>query len=169
MHAAEHASIERLMMPAKRQISDLDLESLGALHQQWMRADLLRTLFERALAEETTEHSQGVLDLLLIVQPVGIFMYLWHALLFSVLEGCRERKLDLSFLLLSLDEELYQGMKALRHTVFNTSKHDYWDNRMFTVLGQPDAVNRTIRIHDGLSTYLSDEIRRRSLDPRAQR
>lgn len=139
-------------------LTALNPESLGAIHRQWIRANLIRDHFRQALAE--SPEPPGEFDTSYFIQPKGIFMYLWYALLFSSLEACCEHNIDLSFLT-ALDQDLYESLRVLRNTVFHVPKKDYWDNRMFEVMAQPDAVTRLHGIHDGLGNALLAEMKRR--------
>jgi hypothetical protein len=45
------------------------------------------------------------------------------------------------------DEDLYEGLKLLRHTVFHVPRHDYWDSRMFGAMVVEDSVDRIFAVH----------------------
>jgi hypothetical protein len=138
--------------PKLRNIDELSGESLMLLHRQWLRANLLRLRFQDAFRAEMGEKDQEKqeaeddFDTGFFIRDAGVFMYLWYALLFSVLEGFRERDVDLSFLT-ELDEDLYQGLKVLRHTVFHVPRQDYWDSRMFGPMVVEDSVDRIFAVH----------------------
>jgi len=146
-----------------RQLSDLSLMSVGVLHRQWMRADLMRELADKELNSAPETPTEDQLFLRITVEPFGVYMYLWHALLYSVLEGCKERQLDLSFLQ-SLDDPLYESMRELRNTVFHTAQGDrYVEDRMFNLMNQPEAARRVLDIHYRIYELLSNEVERRGL------
>jgi hypothetical protein len=128
-----------------------------------MRADLLRVLADEEVDSAPANPTADQLYMRITVEPFGIYLYLWHALLFSVLEGCKEKGLDLSFLD-SLDDALYESMRELRNTVFHTARKDrYMEDRMFNLMGQPKAAHRARDIHYRIYEYLSDELKRRGL------
>lgn len=123
----------------------------------------MRVLADRELENAPENPTEDQLLMRITVEPFGIYMYLWHALLFSVLEGCKERQLDLSFLD-SLDDALYESMRELRNTVFHTARGDrYVEDRMFNVMNQPEAARRVLDIHYRIYEYLSEEVERRGL------
>jgi len=137
--------------------------SVGVLHRQWMRADLMRELADKELNSAPETPTEDQLFLRITVEPFGVYMYLWHALLYSVLEGCKERQLDLSFLQ-SLDDPLYESMRELRNTVFHTAQGDrYVEDRMFNLMNQPEAARRVLDIHYRIYELLSNEVERRGL------
>ncbi len=140
----------------------MSLETLGVLHRQWMRADLLRERADEAMAEALTVPEDQLLHI--TVEPFGIYLYLWYGLLFSVIEGCKEKGVDLSELD-SLDASLYNSLRELRHTVFHTARKDrYVEARMFNVMTQPESALRLRDIHYRMyDDYLVPEIKRRGL------
>jgi hypothetical protein len=142
----------------------LGLQSLGVLHRQWMRADLMRTCADKELDHSSGEPKESELFITITVEPFGIYLFLWWALLFSVLEGCKEKGLDLSFLT-SLDDALYESMRELRNTVFHTARGDrFLEDRMFNLMAQADAARRLRDIHFRLyDDFLTVEIKRRGL------
>jgi hypothetical protein len=158
--------------PARQQIgqhdislSNLSLETLGVLHRQWMRANLLSERAGEAMAEASADDlSEDQLLLRITVEPFGIYLYLWYGLLFSVLEGCKEKGVDLSGLE-SLDDSLYDGLRELRNTVFHTARRDrYVEARMFNLMAQPESARRLRDIHYRIyDDYLVPEIKRRGL------
>lgn len=96
-----------------------------------MRADLLRERADEAMAEASIVPEDQLL-LHITVEPFGIYLYLWYGLLFSVIEGCKEKGVDLSELD-SLDTSLYNSLRELRNTVFHTPRKDrYVEARMST-------------------------------------
>jgi hypothetical protein len=141
----------------------LSLETLGVLHRQWMRANLLRERADEAMAEASTVPEDQLL-LHITVEPFGIYLYLWYALLFSVVEGCKEKGVDLSKLD-SLDTSLYNSLRELRHTVFHTARKDrYVEARMFNVMAQSESALRLRDIHYRMyDDYLVPELKRRRL------
>jgi hypothetical protein len=133
------------------------------LHRQWMRADLLRERTDEAMAEPSTLPEDQLL-LYITVEPFGIYLYLWYGLLFSVIEGCKEKGVDLSGID-SLDASLYGSLRELRNTVFHTARKDsYVEARMFNVMTQAGSARRLRDIHYRLyDDYLVPEIKRRGL------
>jgi hypothetical protein len=133
----------------------LDQETLLLLYRQWRRADLLMNHFHEAFlaASESTTYEYGPA---FYTQPEGIYMYLWYALLFSVLEGFRERDIGLRFIH-ELDDTLYQSLKVLRHTVFHVPREDYFDSRMYAPM-RLDAGERIFRIHNKVGVILMTQL-----------
>jgi hypothetical protein len=130
----------------------LDQETLLLLYRQWLRADLLKKHFQETYLAETKSESYEY-DATFYTCPEGIYLYLWYALLFSVLEGFRERGIDLSFIH-ELDDELYQSLKDLRHSVFHVPRRDYFDSRMYAPMHQKESVERIFRTHDKVGVIL---------------
>ena len=130
-----------------------------------MRANLLRERADEAMGEASTVPEDRLL-LHITVEPFGIYLYLWYGLLFSVIEGCKEKGVDLSGLD-SLDTSLYDSLKELRNTVFHTARKDsYVEARMFNVMTQPGSARRLRDIHYRMyDDYLVPEIKRRGLGP----
>lgn len=141
-------------MRQQRNLDEIGGESLLLLHRQWLRANLLRLWFQDAFRAETEEREQqgkpGLMeedfDAGFFVRDAGVLMYLWYALLYSVLEGLREREVNLAFLT-DLDEELYQSLRLARNTVVHVPKEDYWDARMFGPMAVEDSVDRIFAAH----------------------
>ncbi len=130
-----------------------------------MRANLLRERADDAIADAPTDElPEDELLLRITVEPFGIYLYLWYGLLFSVLEGCKEKGVELSGLD-SLDDSLYDGLRELRNTVFHTARKDrYVEARMFNLMAQPESARRLRDVHYRIyDDYLVPEIKRRGL------
>jgi hypothetical protein len=134
----------------------LDQETLLLLHRQWLRADLLKKHFQETFLAESKSKKYEY-NPAFYTRPEGIYMYLWYAMLFSVLEGFRERGISLSFIH-ELDDEMYQSLKALRHAVFHVPRQEYFDPRMYRPMHQPNAVERIFRIHDKIGVILMAQL-----------
>lgn len=147
-------------------LSQLDYERFMSIDRQFIRADRMRYYYysfvdSKATIEDLKSNPKGF-----YVKDIGIFMFLWYALLFSVLEGFFESKIDISF----LDNEynsLYKILKNNRHSVFHTSD-TYWDKRNADLIDLPNIVERINHVHLELLKLLDESIKLRKQDNNKQ-
>src|SRR3989344_4498477 len=108
-------------------------EEIGILHRQWMWADYIKQLYESSL--KSTSNEVLISPLRFYAYPVGCYMSLWYALLFSVLEQFRTKK--------------------IRHAVFH-APYKYWDMRWFNPLKVKGAGNKIRKIHNTIGEVFLD-------------
>jgi len=127
-------------------------EEIGILHRQWMWADYIKQLYESSL--KSTSNEVLISPLRFYAYPVGCYMSLWYALLFSVLEQFRTKKIKIKIVEPEIGE-LYDSLEKLRHAVFH-APYKYWDMRWFNPLKVKGAGNKIRKIHNTIGEVFLD-------------
>lgn len=136
-------------------LKNTKLMSFMSLDRQWLRADRVRDQFFVYLNNPTEVEAIKNNPQTFYLTNIGIFMEIWYGLLFSVLEGFKERKIDISSLdVLSDYEELYRILKNNRHAIFHTTS-DYWDKRNEELIKLNDASSRIHTVHEKVGEILN--------------
>lgn len=127
-------------------------EEVFLLRRHWVWADRQRLLFRQAVIEA------GVLDLEALHKPAPTHMYVWYALLFSVLEGLKDRGADLQGPLRDDVDVLWADLKRCRNAVFHVPSRGrpYFDPRLWKFMETPDSVDRIYRVHNGVIRLLRE-------------
>ncbi|HEY1645678.1 MAG TPA: hypothetical protein VGF75_04880 [Candidatus Saccharimonadales bacterium] len=148
-------------------INDLSNEQLWAIDRQWLRADHVHIAFHKEEISKRFDKKgkrkkiQSKVDY--FIKAEGSFLCIWYALLFSVLEGLKERRIDLT-ILKNYDDKLYKDLKNFRNSVFH-SPSKYWDKRFLKIISNYDTSNKSKieKLHKELALYLQVEIRKRNI------
>lgn len=139
-------------------LAGLGSAELALLHRHWMWANQMREAFDQELQREPNLPStQGMLA----TRQFG-FMFVWYALLWAVIEGVVERKLDLRARLEQDIAALSDTLRRFRNAVFCVPSGDeYLDERLVQLVQRPDSALMIRRIHAALGRLFLDEFRRR--------
>lgn len=162
--------IDRIMGVFKSQrtktISDLSNDQLWAIDRQWLRADHVHIAFHEEELEKRFDKKgkrkkiESNVDY--FIKDEGVFLCIWYSLLFSVLEGLKERQINLS-VLDNYTDKIYWDLKNFRNSTFH-SPSKYWDKRFIKIISDYDISNESIieELHMEVALYLQKEIRKRN-------
>jgi len=142
-----------------------------AIHRQWIRADFMKSTFEHCVKDDWENLDEEHKFEYYFISQANTFMYVWYALLFSVLEAfstgvrrcidgtlgemqCREYVSQY----LNIDKKLYTNLKKLRDATFHV-RSNYWDGDMFKVFDNQSLFNDIHKIHDELGRLLLEAIK----------
>lgn len=125
-------------------------EEIGILHRQWMWANYIKQLYESSL--KVTSNDILFNPQKFYIDPVGCYMSLWYALLFSVLEQFRRKRIEINIVELEIGE-LYYSLEKLRNAVFH-APYKYWDMRWFKTLKVKGAGDKIRKIHNVIGETL---------------
>jgi hypothetical protein len=90
------------------------------------------------------------------------FMFIWYALLWAVLEGCIDRKLDFRGRLQEDIERLSDTLRPFRNAIFHVPRDgDYVDKRLMNLVEQPNSALAIRRLNVALGRLFFDEFQRR--------
>jgi hypothetical protein len=133
-------------------------EDVALLHRHWLWANQQRDWFYELLQAR----SEPIDPDMYLADRDGGSMVVWYALLWSVIEGFQERRIDLRDPLGRDIEAIANPLKQCRNAVLHVPKTgEYHDPRILTLLGQPDAVRLLTLVHRSLGRMLLQEMRRR--------
>jgi hypothetical protein len=144
-----------------RPLRDIDVNQVFLLHRHWIWANLQRTRFHEKL--ETIAKPDGGAFL---ADEGWASMYLWYALLWSVIEGFSDREIDLRGPLASDIADLAAPLRRCRNAVLHVSPKNQNDVRLFELLQVPDVVAKIRRVSSGFGRMFLEESRARKAEGR---
>jgi hypothetical protein len=120
-----------------------------ALHRYFYWADRMRVHFDGRLAARLKESAPPKVD-----EDIELTMYMliWYALTYTVVEGWQELKLsdpEVDRLLRSSNVHL---LKRCRNGVLHYSSN-YWDQRFLDLISSPDSASWIRELRKALSDY----------------
>jgi hypothetical protein len=142
-----------------RPLREVEFEQLLLLHRHGIWADRERELFYAELqAGERARPDRLAAD---VVRT----MFLWYALLWSVIEGFDDRNIELCGRLAEDIAAVSDGLRQFRNAVFHISGDSYFDARLFDLMREdPDLPFRIARIHFGFGRLLAEELQARDVE-----
>ena len=137
-------------------LSHLDGHQVALLHRHWLWADYARRRFERAFASR--DQSVPPWDGLYLEWACA--MYTWHSLLWSVIEGVRQRRVAFGSPLARDIRLVADALRDGRNATFHVgAETGYFDERLFRVMESPNSVQVIHRVHRGLERLVGEELR----------
>lgn len=131
-----------------KNLKDLKKEQIGILHRQWMWANYIKKSYESAM--KATPKDIILKPLKFYAYPVGCYMSIWYALLYSILEKLKQWGVKIDAVQAEIDE-VYSSLKGFRHAVFH-APIKYWDMRWFESLKIKRFGSKIRKIHDEIGT-----------------
>ena len=98
-----------------------------------------------------------------IVEAATIAMYLWYALLWSVIEGFNKRAIKFEGRLKEDVDSISAGLRRCRNAVFHIPRAKYWDRRLFDFMNDADSAPRLRRISSGFGRLFIEEFEARRI------
>jgi hypothetical protein len=153
----EYTEEEWTVAAAHRPLRDVEGEQLLLLQRHGIWADQERKLFQAQLeAGERVQPDR-------LAAEVSRTLFLWYALVWSVIEGFAERGIVLQGRLAEDIEAVSDGLRQFRNAVFHISRRRYFDTRLFRLMrDDPDLPYRVARIHYGFGRLLDEELKERN-------
>lgn len=168
MSAVGYAEDEWRLAVGHAPLSGLTIEDFALLHRHWIWANQMRSCFDQILAKEgAVEVSEG--DHFL-AKPGWGFMLVWYGLLWSVIEALVEasegRSIDLRGRLRADIDSIKDNLRRCRNAVLHVPRSgDYFDDRLITLMSQPQSAATLRRVHAGLGRLFVEEARKRRPAP----
>jgi hypothetical protein len=91
-------------------------------------------------------------------------MFLWYALLWSVIEGFNARGIELRGRFAEDIESISDGLRRCRNAVFHISEDEYYDMRLFEFMDDPDSAPKIRRISSGFGRLFLEEFDQRGIE-----
>jgi len=164
VESAEYSESEWQASIAARPLEHLPPQQVVLLHRHWLWAEYARNLMQRRLAKGAGSdpgpwESEG-----------SFAMVLWHALLYSVVEGVRNRRVRLMGRFRDDLRAVAEPLRMARDAMFQVGNDDaYYDLRLVEPLRQLPAGAVTItRVHHGFARLLLEEMHKRNAAGRAE-
>jgi len=119
-------------------------------HTAWLRADLMRRhLYDTDLNMNPVEYDGSILT----KEPI-IYMFLWHALLFVVVEFMHTKRAIPPIIQSDVDS-VYDSLKKLRHAVFH-AQNEFISPKLVLLGNIPNYIQVINKIHSELGSFLCD-------------
>jgi hypothetical protein len=132
---------------ASRPLRDLDVNRVWLLNRHLLWAAYQRQRFEALFPSSMPPGD----DSAWMGEEWFVSFALWAALLWVVIEGFSDRRVELRGRLAEDVAALEPTLKDFRHTVFHVSTRSHHDPRMFKFLAVPANVTRVSRVSEGLA------------------
>jgi hypothetical protein len=91
-------------------------------------------------------------------------MFLWYALLWSVIEAFNEREIQLLGRFAEDIALISDGLRRCRNAVFHISRDAYYDERLFELMEDQDSAAKLRRISSGFGRLFLEEFDARGID-----
>ena len=117
------------------------------------------------------EYEFGPFDFDYYVSRLPWAQYMWYGLLFVLMEGLTQRRVQYRGVLATEIREIRLALEAARNATFHVGREDsYWDARLTQIMSGGEAGPGSLvdRVHDGLGQLLSVELLRRLGPPEAR-
>jgi hypothetical protein len=133
--------------------AEIEDHQLALLHRHWIWANWARRCFQEELGKGEPPDAEH----LHLKGPFA--MYLWYALLYSVIEGFSKRRIALRGPFNRDLRVVREKLRQTRHAIFHVGNDDaYYDMRLFEVMEVPDSATIITRIHKGFGRLLLSAI-----------
>ena len=136
-------------------LDSLEGEQILLLHRQWMWANQQRDRFDELLPGAPRPFD----DEAFLASKCFSAMYLWYALLWSVIEGFADRSIEVRGRLAEDISEVGQGLRRCRNAVFHVPGQ-YYDPRLFAPMDDPESAARIRRISTGFGRLFLEHMGR---------
>lgn len=140
-----------------RPLAPLDLEQVMLLHRHWIWAKAHQDWYDAELRAGRPPSADEM------ASNAVSSMFLWYALLWSVLEALEEREVELGGRLAADIVSISDGLRRCRNAVFHISRDAYYDKRLFGFMDDRDSAPKIRRIFDALGRLLLEEFDYRAL------
>jgi hypothetical protein len=137
-------------------LKDIEDHQVALLHRHWIWANWARRCFEEALAAGEPMDAEQ----LHLKGPTAMFV--WYALLYSVIEGFADRQIPLRGPFNRDLRAVRERLREARHAVFHVGDDDaYYDMRLFRVMDLPNSAIIITRAHKGFGRLLLETMQAR--------
>ena len=143
---------------AHHPLRGLDLPQLMLLHRHWIWANHQQVLLDAELRAGRPPRPNA------LAEDSVSAMFLWYALLWAVIEGFNEREIQLLGRLAEDVERISDGLRRCRNAVFHIPRDEYYDQRLFEFMREPDSAATLRRISSGFGRLFIEEFDHRGID-----
>ena len=126
------------------------------LHRHWIWANVMKHHFDKEL-------EKGVKLPFNIADRPGVYMLLWYALLFSVLETFRTAKVQLPPIQKEIDD-IYRPLNNLRNATLHPQPQ-YWSKKLTEFISMKESAFKIRKVHDFIGDYFLNELKQRKHKP----
>jgi hypothetical protein len=141
-----------------RPLAGADVNQVVLLHRHWMWANLQRTRFQELLPS-----APSIDDGAFLASEAFGSMYLWYGLLWVVIEGFQDRRINLRGRFADDVERLTPTLRPCRNAIFHVPKRNH-DPRLFKPMEMPDSVLTISRVSTGFGRLFIEESAARRVD-----
>ena len=114
----------------------------------WKRADLIFQDFYKV-----GPSALGKVDTTFMQQPFGIYLFLFHALLFSVLQFLKNNN-SIPLSIATDVDSVYESLGRFRNAIYHL-QDDYPSHKLFEFANLTDSKDKIKRIHSELGLFLT--------------
>lgn len=127
-----------------------------SIYRQWMWADHLRDCFGNALPDKSNSFLGNF-----TIETYWMFMSLWCAVLFTVLEALKENRIKIPEVQNEIDQ-MYQILKRYRNAVFHVQPK-YWTKKWRDLILDNTSAYKIQKIHKQVGIFLLNTLKKRFL------
>lgn len=138
-----------------RPLAGVDVNQVLLLHRHWVWANLQRRRFYELLPAAPSPADEETF----LTSEAFCSMYLWYALLWSVIEGFQTRDIQLRGAFFDDIEGMSDTLRRCRNAVFHIPDKESWDPRLYELMQIPDSVARIRRISTGFGRLFLEHMR----------
>ena len=135
-----------------RPLDGVDVNQVVLLHRHWIAANLQRTRF-RALLPAAKPPDE---DEAFLASECFAAMYLWYALLWVVIEGFTDRRIDIRGPMAADIESVSVPLRRCRNAIFHVPKRNH-DSRLFELMADPESAASISRVSTGFGRLFIEE------------
>jgi hypothetical protein len=157
----EYTEAEWQESAGHRPLEKVDVNQVFLLHRHWIWANLQRTRFEETFPAAPRPDEGAFL-----ADECWASMLLWYALLWSVIEGFRDREIGLRGPFAQDIESYADEMRRSRNVVFHVSQKNQHDERLYGLMMRPDSAGALRRISTGFGRLFIEEAQARKAEGR---
>jgi len=139
-------------------LKGIDVNQVFLLHRHWIWANLQRSRFRETL-EQAAKPDDGAF----LADVSWASMFMWYALLWSVIEGFEERGIDIRGSMRADIDYVGDTLRQCRNVVFHVSSKNQNDARLFGLMQLPDSTAAISRMSTGFGRLFIEESRARKL------
>ena len=142
-----------------RPLKDMDANQIVTLHRHFIWAGQQRAHIYGAVPASRSPELEGNA---FYVSELFTAWFLWAALLWTVIEGFNDRRVDLRGQLAADIDSLSDALRRCRNAVFHVPKKPH-DDRYLALMRLPDAQVVMERVSGGIGRLFTDEAKARGL------
>jgi hypothetical protein len=140
-----------------RPLESLELAQVMLLHRHWIWAKTQQEIYNDELRAGRPP------DINAMAHVAVSSLFLWYALLWSVLDAIEDRGVKFGGRLDADIASLSDGLRRCRNAVFHVSRDAYYDDRLFAFMADAESAPKLRRITAGLGRLFLAEFDEREL------
>jgi hypothetical protein len=136
-----------------RPLAGVDVNQVVLLHRHWIAANLQRARFNELLPDAKSPAE----DEAFLASECFVAMYLWYALLWVVIEGFQDRRIDIRGAMRADIDAMAAHLRRCRNAIFHVPENNH-DPRLFELMEKPDSAAVISRISTGFGRLFLEEV-----------